>query len=203
MGLKEYQKKRDLARSREPKATIDTTGGSRFVVQRHQARRLHYDLRLEIGGVLKSWAVPKGPSLNPRDRRLAIQTEDHPVKYLSFHGTIPKGSYGAGEMQIWDSGTFSISGTTALEQDPEKQWREGTMHLQFTGTHLRGAFSLIRLKNDAAPAQWLLIKKKDRYAVESVFDAEQTRPSVAAPPDIRFIEPMLATSAAKIFDDPG
>ncbi len=205
MGLTEYQKKRNLAQSPEPEAIIDTSGKSRFVVQRHQARRLHYDLRLEIGGVLKSWAVPKGPSLNPRDRRLAIQTEDHPVQYLHFHGTIPKGSYGAGEMKIWDSGTFSVSPTNEDEGDAAAQWRKGTMHLQFTGTILQGAFSFVRLKNDAKPgqsSQWLLIKKKDQYAVKLAYDAEQQDTMADAPSAIQFIAPMLASSARKIFDDP-
>lgn len=204
MGLTAYQKKRNLPQSPEPAAIIDTTGGRRFVVQRHQARRLHYDLRLEIGGVLKSWAVPRGPSLNPRDKRLAVQTEDHPVKYLDFHGTIPKGSYGAGEMQIWDSGTFALS-AAGDDELAEQQWRQGIMHLEFFGARLQGAFSLVRLKNgdqSDQSSQWLLIKKKDNHAVNTAYDAEQQQIMTDAPAGIGFIAPMLAASGAKIFDDP-
>lgn len=200
MGLQEYQKKRDLARTPEPAAHHDTSGGNRFVVQRHQARRLHFDLRLEMGGVLKSWAVPKGPSMNPADRRLAIQTEDHPVKYLNFHGVIPTGNYGAGEMHIWDSGTFSVSGNAAY--GAEQQWQLGMLHLHFNGSKLQGAFSLVRLKNDAQPATWLLIKKKDRHATATPYDAQKAPPRAAPLPAPHFIEPMLAETTGKIFDDP-
>ncbi len=205
MGLTEYSHKRDLTQSPEPEPIIENTGGMRFVVQRHRARRLHYDLRLEIGGVLKSWAIPKGPSLNPADRRLAIQTEDHPVKYLYFQGTIPKDSYGAGEMQIWDSGTFSVHATTGDDNQAEQQWRDGIMHLQFNGTRMLGAYSFIRLKNtaDSTPSsQWLLIKKKDQYAVESIYDAEKLASLGELPSISHFVPPMLADSGEKIFDDP-
>ena len=109
MSLQDYYKKRDFKDTPEPKGKIDKENASRFVVQRHKASHLHYDLRLEINGVLKSWAVPKGPSMNPKDKRLAIQTEDHPVAYLDFQGTIPKGNYGAGVMNIWDSGRFQLA----------------------------------------------------------------------------------------------
>lgn len=106
MSLEEYQKKRNFSKTPEPKAEVDASNKGRFVVQRHEATRLHYDLRLEIDGVLKSWAVPKGPSMSHRDKRLAVETEDHPVKYLHFEGNIPKGNYGAGDMWIWDEGLF-------------------------------------------------------------------------------------------------
>ena len=145
--------------------------------------------------------MPKGPSLNPRDRRLAIQTEDHPVKYLSFEGTIPKGNYGAGKMQIWDSGTFGIARGT----EPETalaQWQNGSLHLELSGGKLRGSFSLVRLKKEGEPGQWLFIKKKDRYAVLPAYDAEAVPASSANQDLIRFIPPILATIAPKIFDAP-
>ncbi|HET8737334.1 MAG TPA: DNA polymerase ligase N-terminal domain-containing protein, partial [Pricia sp.] len=121
MDLKAYNEKRDFKNSPEPKGDISPASGTRrFVIQRHAARRLHYDLRLEIDGTLKSWAVPKGPSMNPSDKRLAIRTEDHPIAYLHFKGTIPKGNYGAGEMTIWDSGTFGVD-TAEPEPDLSRQ----------------------------------------------------------------------------------
>ncbi|NNE75451.1 MAG: ATP-dependent DNA ligase, partial [Pricia sp.] len=121
MNLEEYNRKRDFSKTPEPEGSIAKLSEmQRFVIQRHSARRLHYDLRLEINGTLKSWAIPKGPSMNPADKRLAVRTEDHPLKYLNFHGTIPKGNYGAGQMIIWDSGTFDIDrseqDTTVAEQ---------------------------------------------------------------------------------------
>jgi bifunctional non-homologous end joining protein LigD len=124
-----------------------------FVVHEHHARRLHFDLRLEMDGVLKSWAVPKGPSLNPADKRLAIQVEDHPLEYGSFEGSIPEGSYGAGEVFIWDRGEFEVAeGTLAA----------GKMVIVLAGSILKGSFSFFMLKN--SPGQWLLVKRQDQYA---------------------------------------
>src|SRR3569832_2275382 len=108
MGLDDYSRKRDFTRTPEPSAQTKAAPGRRFMVHRHEARRLHYDLRLEIGGTLKSWAVPKGPTLDPKIKRLAVHVEDHPLEYGDFQGTIPAGNYGAGVVTIWDSGTFEV-----------------------------------------------------------------------------------------------
>lgn len=132
MDLDEYSKKRDFKKTPEPPAEVEKTDNFRFVVQRHQASRLHYDLRLELNGVLKSWAVPKGPSMESGVKRLAVQTEDHPVKYLTFEGTIPKGNYGAGEMHIWDSGIFKAA-KNKNDSSLLSQWEKGSMKIIFEG----------------------------------------------------------------------
>jgi len=124
-----------------------------FVVHEHHARNLHFDFRLEMEGVLKSWAVPKGPSLNPADKRLAIAVEDHPLEYASFEGTIPEGQYGAGAVVIWDKGTFDII---------EGSYQAGRMVIRLQGALLKGLFSLFELKGQKG--QWLLVKKHDEHA---------------------------------------
>src|SRR5690554_142475 len=171
MGLEEYNQKRDFTQTPEPKGSYHGNKGAlRFVIQRHQARRLHYDLRLEMEGVLKSWAVPKGPSMNPSDKRLAIHTEDHPIKYLDFEGVIPKGNYGAGQMHIWDRGTYE-SAQGGGEAELLQQHAQGNLKLHFHGTKIQGVFALVRT-NRGEGNQWLLIKKEDDYATQMAYDAE-------------------------------
>lgn len=170
MALDEYNKKRDFKKTNEPRGDlVAETGELRFVVQRHDASHLHFDLRLEIEGVLKSWAVPKGPSLNPGDKRLAVQTEDHPMKYLDFEGIIPKGNYGAGEMTIWDSGTFTP--LSDKKGAVVKMLRDGDLKIKFFGSKLRGDFALVRTSFEGKQPQWLLIKKKDEFATDLDYDA--------------------------------
>ena len=132
----------------------------RFVVHEHKATRLHYDFRLEMGGVLKSWAIPKGPSMNPADKRLAVMVDDHPVEYIDFEGTIPEGSYGAGTVVVWDHGTYKASDPG----DPEEQLRSGKFAFTLSGKKLKGAFALARLARGETGKEWLLMKKKDEYA---------------------------------------
>ncbi|PTT96492.1 ATP-dependent DNA ligase, partial [Pseudomonas sp. HMWF031] len=209
MGLDEYFQKRDFKNTPEPEGKFNKENKNRFVIQRHKATRLHYDLRLEMQGVLKSWAVPKGPSLNPEDKRLAIQTEDHPVEYLTFHGTIPKGNYGAGEMVIWDEGTYT-SPEGGTEEDLIKQLKKGDLKLEFFGKRIRGKFALVHTRRGGEKDnQWLLIKEKDEFSTELAYDAEnfkttaeKVEPKVKSLQPKEAIQPMLATTAKKIFNDP-
>jgi bifunctional non-homologous end joining protein LigD len=158
--LAEYRRKRRFAETPEPRGKKARTDQKVFVIQKHAARRLHYDLRLEVGGVLKSWAVPKGPSLNPGDKRLAVQVEDHPFEYRKFEGTIPEGNYGAGEVIIWDQGTWEPEGALS----PEEQLQRGELKFRLHGHKLNGSFVLVKLKHSRGKNEWLLIKHRDDYA---------------------------------------
>ena len=159
--LAEYHKKRQFDRTPEPSGAESLTRTEpTFVVQKHAARRLHYDFRLALDGTLKSWAVPKGPSLNPNDKRLAVQTEDHPLDYANFEGNIPEGSYGAGTVMVWDRGTFQPEGAL----DPVSQIHRGEIKFTLNGEKLRGSFVLVKLKHSEKGNEWLMIKHKDSAA---------------------------------------
>jgi bifunctional non-homologous end joining protein LigD len=160
--LRAYRDKRDFARTPEPEGVTAGPDGGRFVVQRHRARRLHYDFRLEINGVLASWAVPKGPTLDPTVRRLAVHVEDHPIEYRDFEGVIPAGEYGGGDVIVWDRGTWSPVDTT----DPAQAIAGGELHFDLHGEKLKGRFVLVRTGRpvEGEQEQWLLLKKRDEYA---------------------------------------
>jgi bifunctional non-homologous end joining protein LigD len=160
MGLETYHKKRDFKQTPEPRGKVSKVNRHRFVVQEHHASMLHFDFRLEMDGVLKSWSVRKGPSLDPADKRLAVITEDHPVEYLKFEGQIPAGNYGAGQHMIWDEGKYElVTGDDAL-QELEK----GRLKFRLKGKKLQGEFNLVRL--GGRDNQWLLIKGRDEFAEE-------------------------------------
>ena len=162
MSLLEYRKKRDFHRTPEPvgRTGKDSVAGQ-FFVQRHNASRLHYDFRLAIEGVLKSWAVPKGPSMDPAEKRLAVQVEDHPLDYGNFEGNIPKGQYGGGSVMLWDRGQFGVDG----DKDASAQWERGDIKLHLEGEKLRGGFKLFRMKGKPKGNEWLLVKTRDEFAL--------------------------------------
>ena len=176
MSLSLYKKKRSFKKTPEPEGKKRSSSKSRlrFVVQKHDATQLHYDFRLEMEGVLKSWAVPKGPSLNPDDKRLAMMVEDHPYDYRTFEGTIPEGNYGAGTVMVWDEGTYEALGfDNESVQDQEKmllaELKKGDVKIVLHGEKLRGAFGLVKMHKggpgkDRGDNAWLLIKKKDEKA---------------------------------------
>jgi bifunctional non-homologous end joining protein LigD len=161
MPLEEYARKRTFSKTPEPPpSSPEPAGGNRFFVQRHHARRLHYDFRLEIGGTLKSWAVPNGPTLDPAKKNLAVMVEDHPLDYGNFEGNIPKGNYGAGSVMLWDRGSFELLG----EDDADAQLARGDLKFRLQGEKLKGAFALVRMKNRGKGNEWLILKKKDEAA---------------------------------------
>src|SRR5262245_25651331 len=161
-ALRPYRQKRDFARTPEPEGGAKPASGGRlYIIQKHAARALHYDFRLEIDGVLKSWAVPKGPSLDPADKRLAMETEDHPIEYGDFEGVIPKGQYGGGTVLLWDRGTWTAEG------DPREGYRKGAFKFRLEGEKLQGGWALFRIRGReprAGDRTWLLVKEKDRFA---------------------------------------
>jgi bifunctional non-homologous end joining protein LigD len=160
MSLKQYRQKRRFKRTPEPSGSSAVKPGHRFVVQKHDASHLHYDFRLEMGGTLKSWAVPKGPSLDPGQKRLAIQVEDHPIEYADFEGTIPQGEYGGGTVMVWDRGSWIPE-----NGDPEEAYRKGELKFRLEGQKLMGSWVLVRTnRSGTRTPQWLLIKHRDDAA---------------------------------------
>jgi bifunctional non-homologous end joining protein LigD len=188
MALEEYKRKRRFEETPEPPAKVEKKKGNRFVVQKHDATRLHYDFRLEMEGVLKSWAVPKGPSLDPADKRLSMQVEDHPVSYFDFEGNIPEGNYGAGSVMVWDVGTWQplspvqkdgkyLPGT---EAEAAAMIAKGDLKFRLNGKRLKGDFALIKMKGrrpGSKSNEWLMIKKHDDQVVEG-YDAGEIDESV-------------------------
>ena len=197
---------RDFASTREPRGSDVVVsdppqGHRRYVVQRHRASRLHYDFRLEIGGALASWAVPKGPTLDPSVRRLAIHVEDHPLEYFDFEGVIPGGEYGGGDVIVWDWGTWA----PADDQDPAEAVEQGELHIDLQGTKLGGRFALVRRGSASSKEQWLLIHKRDDHASQG-WDPERlphsvktgrTNDEVKADPDAAW-DPNAAADRARV-----
>jgi len=188
MALEEYKRKRRFEETPEPPPKLEKKAGHRFVVQKHRATRLHYDFRLEMEGVLKSWAVPKGPSLDPADKRLAMQVEDHPVSYFDFEGTIPEGNYGAGTVMVWDVGSWEplspqpVNGkyVPGTEAEAAAMLKKGDLKIRLHGQKVNGDFALIHIRArhpGSKGTEWLLIKKLDEYAVPG-YDIEQYNKSV-------------------------
>lgn len=171
-SLEEYERKRDFSKTKEPRSRGKKRNAKgrrrhpRFSIQKHSATSLHYDLRLEVDGVLASWAVPKGPSLDPRDKRLAMRTEDHPLDYLEWEGVIPKGEYGAGPMIVWDRGVFQNISETRSGQPMElsEAIEKGDVKIFMLGEKIKGAYALVRTGPAGEREKWLLIKKRDEGA---------------------------------------
>ena len=169
--LSEYRAKRDFKKTAEPagKTAIRVADYPRFVIQKHDATRLHYDLRLEVDGVFRSWAVTKGPSLDPHDKRLAVEVEDHPLDYGDFEGTIPKGEYGGGTVMVWDRGFWMPEG----DKSAAEQLRDGELKFVLAGEKLKGSWVLVRMKGDrfgGKRTNWLLIKHHDEWAKDGDAD---------------------------------
>jgi len=190
MALEEYKRKRRFEETPEPPPSLPKKAGNRFVVQKHDATRLHYDFRLEMEGVLKSWAVPKGPSLDPADKRLAMHVEDHPVSYFDFEGNIPENNYGAGTVIVWDVGTWQPLSPVAVdgkykpgtEAEAAAMLAKGDLKFRLNGKRLKGDFALIKMKGRRPGSkgnEWLMIKKHDDQVVEG-YDIEEFDQSVVS-----------------------
>ena len=184
--LSEYRRKRDFSRTAEPPGTLPSArkGTLRFVIQKHAASHLHFDLRLELDGVMKSWAVPKGPSLDPSIKRLAMEVEDHPIDYNTFEGTIPKGEYGGGTVMLWDRGTYRADSTAEGDDESalRRAYRAGDLKFTLEGERLRGSWVLVRMRGrngGASKPQWLLIKHRDGEARDDIDIVAETTTSVA------------------------
>jgi bifunctional non-homologous end joining protein LigD len=160
LSLEVYHRKRIFDLTPEPRGRLGRRKGNQYVIQKHAARRLHYDLRLELDGVMKSWAVTKGPSLVPGSKRLAVQVEDHPIDYNTFEGTIPKGAYGAGTVLVWDRGRWFPEG------DPRQGLKKGRLAFRLEGEKLKGGWYLVRMrgKPNETRKNWLLIKAHDEWS---------------------------------------
>ena len=188
MPLEEYKRKRRFEETPEPPPKVEKKAGHRFVVQKHRATRLHYDFRLEMEGVLKSWAIPKGPSLDPADKRLAMQVEDHPVSYFDFEGTIPQGNYGAGTVMVWDVGKWEplspkpVNGkyVAGTEAEAIEMLKKEDLKFRLHGKKLKGDFALIHMRArrpGSKGTEWLLLKKQDESVVGG-YDIEKYDRSV-------------------------
>jgi len=202
--LAEYRRKRDFTRTAEPEGgATHSAHKPAFVIQKHAASRMHYDLRLEHDGVMKSWAVPKGPSLDPSVKRLAMEVEDHPIEYNTFEGTIPQGEYGGGTVMLWDRGTYSYGGTSP---DPveglRRGYEKGDFKFVLNGKRLKGSWALVRMRGDRpGKPQWLLIKHNDEYAARGSDVAADHQTSVATGRTMEEIATAARSPAAKNADD--
>ena len=173
--LSKYRSKRDFNKTAEPSGEIEVAPSARrrFVIQKHDASHLHFDLRLELDGVFKSWALPRGPSLDPKEKRLAVEVEDHPLEYGDFEGTIPEGEYGGGTVMLWDRGYWIPEGNE--NESPEEQLKSGNLKFRLDGDRLHGSWVLVRMKRDrngGKRTNWLLIKHRDEFARDGGDDAD-------------------------------
>jgi bifunctional non-homologous end joining protein LigD len=181
-ALAEYKRKRDFTKTAEPAGKTVGSGGKRalhFVIQKHAASHLHYDFRLELDGVMKSWAVPKGPSYDPAVRRLAMEVEDHPIEYNTFEGTIPQGQYGGGTVMLWDRGTYEAEDGGGPDSVRDG-YKRGDLKIVMHGKRLQGGWVLVRMRREGGRAQWLLIKHRDDTADPKYDVTEKITTSVAS-----------------------